>query len=291
MRALERARRPPAGGRRRRRRAALRARAPEPDRRPERRAPALRGRCGGPGRRGPELRPFLREVEDWAATVYAPVLFKGSRATAEERQNVLAGLERYTGISASYWDKANLRMDENRFLQELMRSRGITVGRIDSRFVGGMPNRIAESTAFDPYASAIAPAIVATFNDYVRRELKVVSDQKYELSAGLWKDWDFGHVQPDSNGMKLPFASVVSDISYAMTLNPKMKVLVQQGYFDLACPYGTVMHAIEHLNITPELRKNVQIEFYEAGHMMYINKPDLIQLKQDLAAFYQKALQ
>jgi len=113
----------------------------------------------------------------------------------------------------------------------------------------------------------------------------VVSDQKYELSAGLWKDWDFGHVQPDSNGMKLPFASVVSDISYAMTLNPKMKVLVQQGYFDLACPYGTVMHAIEHLNITPELRRNVQIEFYEAGHMMYVHPGSMGKFRDTSAAF------
>ncbi|HEY6643368.1 S10 family peptidase [Povalibacter sp.] len=233
----------------------------------------------------PQLQPFLREVEHWAEIVYAPALFRGSRATAEERQNVLAGLERYTGISAAYWDKANLRMDENRFLQELLRARGITVGRIDSRFVGGMPNRIAESTAFDPYAAAIAPAIVATFNDYVRRELKVVSDQKYELSAPLWKDWDFGHVQPDSNGMKLPYASVIPDLSYAMTLNPKMKVLVQQGYFDLACPYGTVTHAIDHLNITPELRRNVQIEYYEAGHMMYVHPGSMSKFRDTSAAF------
>ena len=82
----------------------------------------------------PELRPFLREVEQWIDTVYHPVLFKGARATAEERQAALTGLERYTGVSAAYWDKANLRMDENHFLQELMRAQGKTVGRIDSRF-------------------------------------------------------------------------------------------------------------------------------------------------------------
>jgi carboxypeptidase C (cathepsin A) len=233
----------------------------------------------------PALEPFLREVENWSETVYAPILFKGSRATTEERQTVLAGLERYTGVSAAYWDKANLRMDENRFLQELLRSRGITVGRIDSRFVGGMPNRIGESTAFDPYAAAVAPAIVATFNDYARRELKMVSDQPYVLSAGLWKDWDFGHVQPDSNGQKLPYASVLADLSYAMTMNPKMKVLVQQGYFDLACPYGTVTHAIEHLNIPAELRRNVEIEYYEAGHMMYVHPGSMPKFRDTTAAF------
>ena len=93
-------------------------------------------------------------------------------------------------------------MDENHFLQELMRAQGQTVGRIDSRFAAGMPSRIGETTAFDPYASAVAPAIVATYNDYARRELGVVSDLKYELSAGLYKDWDLGHVQPDSTAAR-----------------------------------------------------------------------------------------
>ncbi|MGH8174678.1 MAG: S10 family peptidase [Steroidobacter sp.] len=233
----------------------------------------------------PQLEPFLREVEAWVDSVYEPVLFKGSRATSEERNAALQGLERYTGVSAAYWEKANLRMDENRFLHELMRARGLTVGRIDSRFVGGMPNRIAETTAFDPYATAIAPAIVATFNDYARRELGVVTDQKYELSAQLWKDWDFGHVQPDSYGMKIPYANLLPDLSYAMTMNPKMKVLVQQGYYDLACPYGTVRHAIEHLNITPELRRNVEIEYYEAGHMMYVHPESMQKFAETSAAF------
>jgi carboxypeptidase C (cathepsin A) len=117
----------------------------------------------------------------------------------------------------------------------------------------------------------VAPAIVAAYNDYARRELGVVSEQKYELSAQLYKDWDLGHVQPDSNGRKIPYPNVLPDISYAMSMNPKMKVLVQSGYFDLACPYGTVKDAIDHLNITPELRRNVQIEYYEAGHMMYVH--------------------
>ena len=194
--------------------------------------------------RPPELRAVPARSRAVGRHRLSPVLYKGARATAEERQAALDGLARYTGVSAAYWDAANLRMDENHFLQELMRAQGMTLGRIDSRFAAGMPSKIAETTAFDPYASAIAPAIVATFNDYARSELGVVSELKYELSAQLYKDWDPGHVQPDTNGRKIPYANVLPDLSYAMTMNPKMKVLVQQGYFDLACPYGTVKAAI-----------------------------------------------
>jgi carboxypeptidase C (cathepsin A) len=232
-----------------------------------------------------ELLPFLREVEQWVDTVYHPILYKGARATAEERRAALDGLARYSGVSAAYWDASNLRMDENHFLQELMRAKGVTLGRIDSRFAGAMPNRISEATAFDPFASAVAPAVVATYNAYVRAELGVVSEEKYVLSGGLYKDWDATHVQPASQGSKVPYANVLPDISYAMSMNPKMKVLVQSGYFDLACPYGTVNSAIDHLNITPELRRNVHIEYYEAGHMMYVHPDSMGKFSEHLKVF------
>jgi carboxypeptidase C (cathepsin A) len=68
-------------------------------------------------------------------------------------------------------------------------------------------------------------------------------------------------------------------------MNPKMKVLVQSGYFDLACPYGTVKAAIDHLNITPELRRNIRIEFYEAGHMMYVHPGSMGKFSEHIKTF------
>lgn len=231
-----------------------------------------------------ELQPFLREVEAFAEDVYAPLLYKGARATAEERQRVLAGLERYTGISADYWDKANLRIDEGHFLQELMRNQRKVVGRIDTRYVGGAFNPLGEDMAYDPYGAAIAPAIVATFNDYYRKELEVESDRQYVLSGRLYREWDQRHEQPDGH-WKVPYPNTIVDLSRAMTLNPKMKVLVDTGYFDLACPYRTVEYAIEHLDVAPELRNNVQVAYYAAGHMMYVEPGSMKKFKDTLAAF------
>ncbi len=231
-----------------------------------------------------ELQPFLREVETFAQDLYAPVLFKGTRATAEERQKVLAGLARYTGLSEDYWDRANLRIDEGRFLQELMRAKGVVIGRVDTRYSGGSLSRIAESTAYDPYDAAVGPAIVATFNDYYRRELKVESERDYVLSGDLWGDWDNRHAQPDVPWV-VPYANTIVDLSHTMTMNPKMKVLVQQGYFDLACPYRTVEYAIEHLDVAPALRSNVTFEHYDAGHMMYVHPASMQKFKLDLATF------
>ena len=233
-----------------------------------------------------ELQPFLREVEAFAQDVYAPVLFKGTRATPEERKTVLAGLSRYTGLSEDYWNRANLRIDEGHFLQELMRSKGVLAGRVDTRYTGGSLNGLGESMAYDPYDADVAPAIVATFNDYYRGELKVESDRPYVLSGDLWKDWDNRHQQPDFNGGgKVPWANTGVDLAHAMTMNPKMKVLVLQGYFDLACPYRTVEYAIEHLDVAPALRSNVAIEHFDAGHMMYVEPASMQKFKRVLGAF------
>jgi carboxypeptidase C (cathepsin A) len=231
-----------------------------------------------------DLRAFLRDAEAFARDVYAPVLFKGARATPAERRAALDGLARFTGVSADYWDRANLRMDEGRFLQELLRDRGLVVGRIDTRYTGGNLSGIAESMRYDPYAAAIAPAIVATFNDYYRNELKVESTREYLLSGRVGGQWDNSHRQPDV-GRSVPVANTGIDLAHAMVRNPRMRLLVQQGYFDLACPYGTVEYFVDHMDVPAAVRRNVAIEYYEAGHMMYVHPPSMVKFKRDLAAF------
>ena len=70
-----------------------------------------------------------------------------------------------------------------------------------------------------------------------------------------------------------------------MGKNPAMKLLVQQGYFDLATPQLATEYYIEHMDLLPEQRANVTIEYYEAGHMMYLHPPSLVKYKRDLARF------
>jgi carboxypeptidase C (cathepsin A) len=235
-----------------------------------------------------ELQPFLREAEAFAQDVYAPVLLKGHRASAAERSKVLAGLKRFTGISEEYWDAANLRIDESRFAQELLRRRRQTAGRIDSRFRGDTINQIAETFSYDPFFPSVGPAFVATFNDYYRNVLKVETDQPYVVSAGLWKDWDNSHQQPGFSDYKVPFANTGVDLAHAMIQNPNMKVLVQQGYFDLATPYGATNYFIDHLDIPEALRGNITVKYYEAGHMMYVHGPSMARFARDLSEFFDR---
>jgi len=231
-----------------------------------------------------DLQTFLKEAEAFTRDVYAPALMAGASMGDEQLERVLTGLQKFTGISSDYWERANLRMDEGRFTKELLRLAGKNVGRIDSRFVGNAINKIAESIQYDPFFPAVGPAVVATFNDYYRTDLGVDTDQRYVTSAGLWSKWDYSHRNLNA-GYEEAAANTGVDLNHAMLQNPHMRLLVQQGYFDLATPYGATDYFLNHMTLPDEIRNNIEVQYYEAGHMMYVHPKSMLKFKEDLANF------
>ena len=231
-----------------------------------------------------DFQAFLAEVDAFAIGEYLSLLVKGARASAAERRAVAEKLGAYTGTTADYWLAADLRVTEGQFVQELLRKRGQLAGRIDSRFANYTTNALAEGMPFDPYMSSVGPAFVATFNDYYLRDLGVEMDRKYVVSGNLYREWDRSHVDPGNN-YPSPVADTGIDLAHTLIRNPDMKVLVQQGYFDLATPYRATEYFIDQMPLPDSLRANVMIKYYEAGHMMYVHPPSLIQFREDLAAF------
>ena len=231
-----------------------------------------------------DFQAFLAEVDAFAIGEYLSLLVKGARASTAERQAVAEKLGAYTGTTAEYWLAADLRVTEGQFVQELLRKRGQLAGRIDSRFANYTTNALAEGMPFDPYMSSVGPAFVATFNDYYLRDLGVEMDRKYVVSGNLYREWDRSHVDP-GNKYPSPVADTGIDLAHALIRNPDMKVLVQQGYFDLATPYRATEYFIDQMPLPDSLRANVMIKYYEAGHMMYVHPPSLVQFREDLAAF------
>jgi len=232
----------------------------------------------------PDLEAFMAEVRDFALNEYAPALLLGSRLPDEKRRAVLAGLSRFTGLSEDYWDLANLRIDEDRFTKELQRLTGKTTGRIDSRFAGHMINQVGENRSYDPFMSAVGPSFLAAFMDYYQTDLEVTEIGEYSAMGGV-SDWDWRHAQPDLGGFKSPIPNTSVDLTFAMKRNPSMRVLVQQGYYDLATPHMATEYYIDHMDLPDELRDNITLEYYEAGHMMYIHEPSMVKFKEDLAKF------
>ncbi len=236
-----------------------------------------------------DLVGYIDEVRAFAYDEYAPALLKGSRLGAEERASVLASLTRYTGVDEEYWDRANLRVTHQQFVKELLRDRKQTAGRIDSRFAGRSFNLLGETMSYDPFNSAVGAAFTGSFLDYYHNELEFGRDLEYKVSGGVWGQWDWGHSPPGAGGFKMPVPDTSIDLARAMGQNPNMKLLVQQGYYDLATPQAATEYAIEHMDLLPEQREQISIEYYEAGHMMYLHPPSLVKYKQDLAGFIVEA--
>ncbi len=228
-----------------------------------------------------ELRPFLKEVEGFAMGEYATALNKGDELPAAERKAVIEKLARYTGLEARYIDESNLRSDVQHFMRQLLRDKHQTIGRLDGRLTGPASLNTGETAEFDPSNTAIAPVFTAVFTNYVRNELGYKTDLLYHVSGGTMP-WDWG-VQ---NG----FAETTTLLRNAFAKNPYLKVMVAASYFDLATPYFAAQYTFNHMGLHPEMHKNITWDFYEAGHMLYIDSDSIVKLKKDTAAFMAGAM-
>ncbi len=230
-----------------------------------------------------DLAAFLTEVKEFALNEYSLALLKGTSLPAAERANVITKLSRFTGLSEQYWDYSNLRVSHFHFTQELLRDQDVTVGRVDSRFKGRSINRVGARMEYDPFNTGVGPAFTAGFMHYYTNDLGFRQDRKYSVSGGLYQDWDWLHTLP--NGQKTLITNTAIDLATTMTLYPHMKVLIQQGYFDLATPFFVLEYVLSHMDLDAEQRARITVEMYEAGHMMYVHPPSLAKYKQDLAKF------
>jgi carboxypeptidase C (cathepsin A) len=223
------------------------------------------------------LTSFLAEVEAFVYGDYALALMRGDRLPQETRVEIARTLSRFTGLSEEYVDLTDLRPEIWRFCKELLRRKGLVVGRLDGRLTGREGRGVSEGAEFDPSMSAIRPPYTAVFNDYVRRELGYKTDLPYEILGGLYGKWDWG---PGNN-----FTDTSVHLRQAITKNPHLKVFVASGYYDLATPYAAAEYTFAHMGLPPEYRDNLEIAYYEAGHMMYIESGCLEKLKTDVAEF------
>ena len=234
------------------------------------------------------LEPLLREVENFALNDYAQALAGG--ASIERRsanRQIAAKLHEYTGLPADYIERANLRVNGGEFEKNLLGSE-ITTGRLDTRFSGPTLDPMSKEAEYDPQSAAISSAYVSAFNDYVRNTLKFGDKMVYKADIDVGKNWDFTH-QPPGATSKLPgTTNVMLDLAAAMKQNPKLKVQLNGGYYDLATPYFAAMFELQQLPIEKSLQDNIEMHFYTSGHMVYAHEPDLKALHANVAAFIEK---
>jgi len=234
------------------------------------------------------LEPFLKDVEDFAMGEYMHALAEGNNLSDAEKQQVAEKLHEYTGLPVDYLIKADLRVTAGEFEKTFEDSENLTTGRYDTRFLGPTLDPLSQGAQYDPQSAAISSAYFSLVNLYLRQNLKYGEGQTY-LPRALFdgQRWNMsraGVMFANAGGL-----NVSADLAEAMKTDPRLKVMVNDGYYDLATPFFAAEYEEQHLPIPASLTKNIEYDWYESGHMAYVRDECRKQLHDRVAAFIKSA--
>ena len=233
-----------------------------------------------------DLPAFLEQVRQFASTEYADALLKGGNISDTEKQQVAAKMSGFTGLDEKYLMNANLRVNIAQFRAELLRSRGLTIGRYDARYNAATYDVLEEYASDDPSYNAVLGAFTAAFNSYVRDELKFGEGMTYKIlpsePSEHWT-WKGSTGNPEAGFPSAP--NVEDDLVHELLDNASLQVQVENGYFDLATPFYATEFTMNHLLLPKSASDRIHLQYYDAGHMMYLHVPDLEKLSTNVRAF------
>lgn len=226
----------------------------------------------------PTIEAVTKAAENFAMNDYAVALLQGDAYPKKKRTKLIKTMATLTGLSEEYIDRADLRVSMFRFGKELLRDKDRIIGRFDGRFSAHVWDKNSSSFEFDPSGEFISGAFADGMRQYYFSEFGFKPEGPYKISGEV-HPWDYSRFEGR-------YVNVSDVLRKVVTQQPNMRVLFTLGYTDLATPYMGSHHTIDHLGVAPQLRKNISIEYYPAGHMMYLHVPSQIKLKKDLDKFY-----
>lgn len=220
-------------------------------------------------------------AEAFVADDYSAALHAGSRMSATQRSRIAKRVSELTGLPRALVEEQNLRISDQCFFFEALRSRGQIVGRLESRATGPMAAARTREWEFDPGIEAIAgPYTMAAMGYFA--DLGFDTDTRYQvLSHEAHQEWNWHR----GESTRMGFTSTSPDLARAMRRNPHLKVLAASGRYDLGTPYSASDWSLAQLDLPPEVMARVQHRYYDAGHMMYTRLADLAQLKTDVGTW------
>lgn len=216
---------------------------------------------------------FLDEVRRFACEEYLPALFAGSRLDGDARERVLDKLSRYTGLSRTWLERTKLRIEPSRFRKELLRDRGLTIGRFDTRYTGTDYDEAGEMPDNDASSYAMDSAYVTAVNDYLTTRLGIDWNRPYTaFNRDALTKWDWHGPKKDDVARWPGYVNLAPTLGRLLRENHSLRVLIANGMYDLATPFHAVETTIAGNGIDAE---RVRMTYYEAGHMMYLHEPSL----------------
>ena len=227
---------------------------------------------------GGSVEQFVDEARRFAIGPYAHALLQGSALPAEERAAVRRELARFTGLSETYLEQADLRVTPGRFYKELLRDRGLTIGRLDARYTGRDFDNAGETPDNDPSFFGIDAGYTAAVNQHLRETLGFRTDRSYVTigQVGPW-DWRLGGGRDND-----VYVNGAPYIGRGLRENAGLRVFVGQGYFDFATPFFGAEYSLTRTGIPQD---RIHYRYYGSGHMMYVRDEDRSQLSRDVREF------
>ncbi len=232
---------------------------------------------------GKPLEQFLQECREFTYNLYAPALYKGNLLSDGEKSALAEKLSYFIGLDKSYILKSDLRVLVPRFQKKLLEDEGLAIGRLDGRFMGDEADKVAEEPHLgDPASYHVDGAYTASMNHYYDTELNVKMDRPYLVSNNeIGEKWRW-RTAPENTYWEPSAPNVARSLGETMRRNTAMKVLVASGYFDLICPFFDTEYTFNRNGI---VKDRVKMTYYNAGHMMYLHEPDLVNLTSDIRKF------
>lgn len=224
-----------------------------------------------------DLAEILPEVEKFTIEEYIPALSWGGALSDGRRQEIARRVARYAGISEEAVLQHNLTISTRFFWKELLRDKGFTIGRLDSRYKGKDLQDGGEHPDYNAEMSAWVHSFTPAINHYLANDLNYKTDLKYYM---------FGSVNPwnrerDNTG---------HDLMSAVAQNPWLKVMLQSGYYDGACDYFNAKYNFWQMDKGGRFQGRFSFKGYRGGHMMYLRRADLKQANEDLREFITSSL-
>ena len=226
---------------------------------------------------------FMARARAFAVDTYLPALVAGSRLEEGKRAEVALGLSGLTGLSVAWLLRTRLRNDPARYRREVLRSRGVSLGRFDTRYLGGDNDGVGEVPDNDPSSYAVSAAYVSAMNDHLGRVLGVVWDGPYvNVNREVGQKWDWRAAVAEGASRWPAAVNVAPVLGRAMRENPGLKVWMANGIYDLATPFFAAETTAAGNGIDAG---RITMTYYPAGHMMYLHEPSLEGLMADMRAW------
>jgi carboxypeptidase C (cathepsin A) len=227
----------------------------------------------------PSVEAIVEEARRFAIGPFASALLKGQDLPQAEREAVRKELARLTGLSEEYLEQADLRVTDQRFYKELLRDRGLTIGRLDARYTGKDFDNAGETPDNDPSFYGIDAGYTAAINQWARETLGYKTDRQYQSIGNVGGQWDWSL---GSGWGRNAYLNIAPLIGKAMRQNSQLRLFNAQGYYDFATPFFGAEYSLKRTGIPQE---RITWKYYDAGHMMYVRDEDRAKLSADLRAF------